>query len=69
MNHSLLDADRATHLKIALIALVAVVVVVFAGIHARVSDTRPGTGVTMDDAVVKAGKPTTYTIRESSTIR
>jgi hypothetical protein len=69
MNYSLLGADRATHLKIALIALVAVVVVVVAVINAHVSDTRRGTGITIDDAVVKAGKPAAYTIRESSTIR
>lgn len=69
MNYSLLGADRATHLKIALIALLAVVVVIVAGVNARVSDTRPGSGVAMDDTVVKAGKPATYTIRENSTIR
>ena len=69
MSHSLLCADRATHLKIALIVLVAVVVVVAAGINARVSNTGPGTRARMDDTVVKAGKPPMYTIRESSTIR
>jgi len=69
MSHSLLGAGRATHLKIALIAVVAVVVVVAAGINARVSDPGLGSRVRMDNTVVKAGKPPMYTIRESSTIR
>ena len=69
MSYSLLGADRATHLKIALITVLAVVVVVAAGINARVSDSGVGTRVRIDDTVVKAGKPPMYTIRENSTIR
>jgi len=69
MNHSLLSADRLTHLKIVSIALVAAVVIIGVGITARLSDTsgasaRNQTGY----VVVKAGKPVVYTRSENSTI-
>ena len=67
MNYSLLEADRLTQLKIALVALVAVVAVVALG--ARISDTGTGTQVRTNDVVVKAGKPAKYTVREISAIQ
>jgi len=67
MNYSLLEADRLTQLKIALVALVAVVAVVALG--ARISDTGPGAQVRTNDVVVKAGKPAKYTVREISAIQ
>lgn len=49
MNHSLLSADRTTHLKIASVALLGVLGVVAVGIATRL--TAPGM------AVIKAGAP------------
>jgi hypothetical protein len=70
MNYSLLGADRGTHLKIAMIAVTAVVVVVVAvGITAHVSDTGTAARARIDDIVVKAGKPAMYTNRDTSTVR
>jgi len=39
MNHSLVTADRTTHLKIVAVSLVAAIAVVLVGITARVTDT------------------------------
>jgi hypothetical protein len=58
MSHSLIGADRATHLKIVAVSLVAAIAVVAVGITARVAD-----GGAAAQAVVKAGKPSTYTAR------
>ena len=69
MNYSLLGADRSTHLKIGVVALVAVVAVVVVGANARLSDTGTGAQARINDIVVKAGKPVQYTIRDISTIR
>ena len=38
MNSSFFACDRATHLKIVVIALIASIVVIAVGIHARTSD-------------------------------
>jgi hypothetical protein len=70
MNHSMLSCDRATHLKIVVIALVAAVIVAVAGINAHVSEP----GVLVSDTkvmgpVVKAGKPSIYSSREVSVAR
>ena len=70
MNHSLLGADRATHLKIAVVALIAATAVVVTGINSRIGDSGSLTAsVKTNGAVVKAGKPATYTVRDDSTIR
>ena len=64
MNHSIHSADRATHVKIVLMALVAGVVVATFGMVARSN---------VDDSqtvqVIKAGKPVTITSSDSSTVR
>jgi len=70
MNHSLLSADRHTHLKIVSLALIAATTVVVIGITARIVDdtsaaARSETGV----PVLKAGKPTTYTRTEAPSLR
>ena len=39
MNHSLVTADRTTHLKIVAVSLVAAIAVILVGITARVTDT------------------------------
>jgi hypothetical protein len=67
MNHSIHSADRSTHLKIVVVALVAGISVAAFGIAARVnpnfSETAQGT------QVMKAGKPVVVTSSATSTIR
>jgi hypothetical protein len=70
MNHSMLSCDRATHLKIVVIALVVAVIVAIAGINAHVSEP----GVLVSDTkimgpMVKVGKPSIYSSREVSVAR
>jgi hypothetical protein len=69
MNYSLLGADRSTQLKIAVVALVAVVAVGVVCANARLSDTGTGAQARINDIVVKAWKPAQYTIRDISTIQ
>ena len=64
MNHSLLNADRTTQLKIAMVALIAVVAVVAIGINARVASTDADAQAKINDTVIKAGGPVMYTTRE-----
>ena len=56
MNHSLLSADRTTHLKIASVALLGVLIVVATGIATRVT----GAQIAPAAAVIKAGGPAVY---------
>jgi hypothetical protein len=67
MNHSLLNADRTTQLKIAVVALIAVVAVVAVGINARVTDADAQAKMN-DTGVIKAGTPAMYTTRETLAI-
>ena len=64
MNHSIHSADRATHLKIVVVALVAGIAVAGFGIFAR---TNPD--YSQSAHVVKAGKPTMVTSSETFMIR
>jgi hypothetical protein len=64
MSHSLIDANRATHLKILCVALIGAIAVVTVGITARVTDNATATA-----QVIKAGKPATFTARDGLTIR
>jgi hypothetical protein len=67
MNHSLLSADRGTHLKIVVVALVAALAVVIAGISAHVSDAGNMTAaVKANGPVAKAGVPAVYSNREGA---
>ncbi len=54
MNHSIYSADRATHLKIVVVALVAGITVAGLGITARLSSDD---GYTQTARVIKADKP------------
>ena len=64
MNHSIHSADRATHLKIVVMALVAGIAVAALGIFARTnSDYAQAT------QVQKAGKPIVLTTSDSLTVR
>ena len=55
MNYSIYNADRATHLKIVVVALVASIGVVGLGIAARVS---ADDSYSKSARVIKAGQPT-----------
>jgi hypothetical protein len=64
MNHSIHSADRATHLKIVMVAMVAGLMVAAFGIAARTSADYSQTA-----RVIKAGKPVVVTDSEISTVR
>jgi hypothetical protein len=70
MNHSLVTADRTTHLKIVAVSLVAAIAVILVGVTARVTDTGSASAnLQAHGPVVKAGKPAAVTVREGSTIQ
>ena len=64
MNHSFHSADRATHLKIVVVALVAGIAVAAFGITARTN-----VDYTQTAHVIKAGKPVVMTSSERSVVR
>ena len=67
MNHSVYSADRATHLKIVVVALVAGIAVAGFGISAR--SNSEFTQTAQSTHVVKAGKPVVVTSSDVSAIR
>ena len=66
MNHSIYSADRATHMKIVVVALVAGIAVAGLGSSARLT---AGDGYAQTARVIKAGKPVTITSSDTSIIR
>jgi hypothetical protein len=64
MNHSIHSADRSTHLKIVVLALVAGIAVAGFGISARTS-----ADYTQTAHVIKAGKPVAVTSSDTSMVR
>lgn len=64
MNHSIHSADRATHLKIVVMALVAGIAVAGFGIAARSTADYSQTA-----HMIKAGKPVVVTSSDTSTVR
>ena len=62
-NHSIHSADRTTHLKIVVVALVAGIVVAVLGIAGRSTD------YAQTAHVIKAGKPTMVTNSDAVQIR
>ena len=65
MNHSIYSADRTTHMKIVVVALVAGILVAGFGIS-----TRATTSDDMQSAhVMKAGKPVVVTSSGASVVR
>ena len=64
MNHSIHSADRSTHLKIVVVALVAGIAVAGFGISARTNSD-----FTQTAHVVKAGKPVVITSSGLSMVR
>lgn len=64
MNHSIHSADRATHLKIVVVALVAGIAVAAFGITARSNVDYSQTA-----HVIKAGTPVMVTSSDTSAVR
>jgi hypothetical protein len=65
MNHSIYSADRSTHLKIVVVALVAGIAVAGLGISARTSSE----DYTQTARVMKAGKPMAVTSADALLVR
>jgi hypothetical protein len=63
MNHSIHSADRATHMKIVLVALVAGVIVATFGM------ARSNVDYSQTVQVIKAGKPVAITSSDSAMVR
>jgi hypothetical protein len=66
MNHSIYGADRTTHLKIVIIALVISIGGVGVGLSSR---SNSDAGSTQTAGVVKAGKPVLTTSSDALVIR
>jgi hypothetical protein len=66
MNHSIYSADRTTHLKIVVVALVAGILVAGFSISMRNSSDE---GFTQTARVMKAGKPVAITSSGNSVVR
>lgn len=68
MNHSFYSADRATHLKIVVVALVAATAIAGIGITARVNG---GDSYAQTDRIqiIKADKPVMVTKTDQSIVR
>jgi hypothetical protein len=66
MNHSIYSADRTTHLKIVVVALVAGIAVAGFGISARNTSDE---GYTQTARIIKAGKPITVTNSNAVVVR
>ena len=70
MNHWLISADRSTHFKITAVALICAFALVVIGLFARIGNNETtNAGLHADGPVLKVGKPTTITTRETSTLR
>jgi len=67
MNHSIYSADRMTHLKIVVVALVAGILVAGFSISARNSSTDEG--FTQTARVMKAGTPVAITSSTTTMVR
>jgi len=65
MNHSIYSADRSTHLKIVVVALVAGILVAGFGISARTNSD----DYTQTARVMKAGKPVAITSSNTMAVR
>jgi len=65
MNHSIYSADRSTHLKIVVVALIAGIAVAGFGISARIGSD----DYTQTARVIKAGKAVTVTSSNTSMVR
>jgi hypothetical protein len=66
MNHSIYSADRMTHLKVVIVALIAGIFVAGLGISARVNSD---VGYTQTAKVIKAGKPVAIGSSSATAVR
>ena len=66
MNHSIYSADRTTHLKVVVLALIAGIAVAGLGISAR---TFSDDDSAQTARVVKAGKPVVVTSSDAMVVR
>jgi hypothetical protein len=66
MNHSIYSADRMTHLKVVVVALVAGIFVAGFGISARMNANGNDTQTAR---VIKAGQPVAVTSSNASMVR
>jgi hypothetical protein len=66
VNHSIYSADRGTHLKIVMIALVAGIALAGLGLSSR---DNAGDGYAHEARIVKAGKPVMVTDSTSAVVR
>ena len=66
MNHSIYSADRTTHLKIVVVALIAGILVAGFGISMHNASDE---GYTQTARVMKAGKPVAITSSSNSLVR
>jgi hypothetical protein len=64
MTHSLIRADRGTHVKIVSVALVGAIVVSLVAATARLSRIETATG-----PVLRAGKPAAFAAGDATTVR
>lgn len=69
MNWSLYTADRATHLKIAVVGLTAALLVAVIGIAAHQLNLGIDILTAQGPTVIKAGGPVVFTDRDGSSIR
>ena len=67
MNHSIYSADRSTHLKIVVVALIAGIAVAGFGISAR--STSSDETYAQNTRVIKAGTPVAITSSSTSMVR
>jgi hypothetical protein len=65
MNHSIYSADRSTHLKIVVVALVAGIAVAGLGISARTNSN----DYSQSARIIKAGNPVAITSSNTSMVR
>lgn len=66
MNHSIYSADRMTHLKVVIVALIAGIFVAGFGISARLNSDE---GYTQTARVIKAGQPVTTATSDTNLVR
>jgi len=66
MNHSIYSADRSTHVKIVVVALVAGIAVAGLSLTKRSGSDE---GLTQTVHVIKAGKPVAVTSSNASVVR
>jgi hypothetical protein len=69
MNYTLMTANRATHLKVVMVSLIASIVIVVGVMAARPSLPDMSTQLEARAPVLKAGKPVIWTSSEKVAIR